>query len=56
MQWLPMITRSARRRALPDELDLHGVPAATLSSCWPMVMKPSAWLKAVTAPEPLAIG
>ena len=34
----------------------HGVPGRQASWCWPMAMNPSAWLKAVTAPEPLAMG
>jgi len=54
-QWLPMMTSSARC-ALPINWTSTGVPAGTLSTCWPIVMNPSAWLKAVTAPEPLELG
>jgi hypothetical protein len=39
-----------------DQLHLDRVPAGTLSTCWPIAMKPSAWLKAITAPEPLELG
>src|SRR5215467_8392483 len=54
-QWLPIITRSARC-APPINCTSTGVPAGTLSTCWPIVMNPSTWLKAVTAPEPLELG
>ena len=51
-QWLPMITRSARRSPAPRSCTSTAAPASTISSWRPTVTKPSARLKVVTEPEP----
>ena len=52
MQWLPMTTRSASRRSRPRSWTSTIVPASTISSCRPIVAKPSARLNVVTLTLP----
>ena len=56
MQWLPITTRSASCRSRPRSCTSTIVPACTISSCRPIVAKPSARLNVVTLPDPCPIG
>ena len=56
MQWLPITTRSASCSSRPSSCTVTIVPAGTISSWRPIVVKPSARLNVVTLPEPWPIG
>ena len=56
MHWLPTTIRSAGATDRPSSWTETGVPASTASACASMARKPSAWLKAVTAPDPFDSG